>query len=130
MLSEDIPASFPKKILKIIIVKNGWIIAQAAPKIVCLYRTLISRHVRKYNNSRYSQISFKFIEIHPLDGDMSITGNSECLASNSMWFTLNISHYERLKTMDLSPCFLIIIERGWTCKLSKKSCCLCGIVIS
>jgi len=38
-------------------VVNGWITAHAAPNTVCLYRTLMSRHVRKYRSSRYAQSS-------------------------------------------------------------------------
>jgi hypothetical protein len=40
-------ASFPKKRLKTTIVKNGWMIAHAAPSAVCLYRTFTSRQTRK-----------------------------------------------------------------------------------
>jgi len=40
ILSEGIFASFPKNKLKTTMVKNGWMIAQAAPNAVCLYRIL------------------------------------------------------------------------------------------
>jgi hypothetical protein len=45
--SEGMPAKRPKKRLKTTIVMNGWMIAQDAPKAVCLYRTLMSRQARK-----------------------------------------------------------------------------------
>jgi hypothetical protein len=47
MLSDGILASFPKNRLNMTMVKIGWMIAQAAPSIVCLYLTFISRQVKK-----------------------------------------------------------------------------------
>ena len=45
--SDGIFASLPKNSEKTTIVKNGWMIAHAAPSAVCLYRTLMSRQMRK-----------------------------------------------------------------------------------
>src|SRR5437667_10462758 len=48
-----------------IIIITGWITAQAAPRIVCLYRTFTSRKVRKYNSSRYRHSSTRLIRCQP-----------------------------------------------------------------
>src|SRR5262249_54888773 len=45
--SEGIFARWPKKTANTIIVKPGWMMAQAAPSTVCLYRTWMSRQTRK-----------------------------------------------------------------------------------
>src|SRR5215470_15673682 len=45
--SDGIFPSLPKKMLNTTIVKNGWMIDQAAPSAVCLYRTFTSRQTRK-----------------------------------------------------------------------------------
>src|ERR1700732_87321 len=55
--SDPMLASLPKKIVNTIIARRGCRTAQAAPSAVCLYRTLTSRHTRKYSSSRYSQTS-------------------------------------------------------------------------
>ena len=44
---EGTPATRPRNRLKTIIVANGWRMAHAAPRTVCLYRTLTSRQVKK-----------------------------------------------------------------------------------
>src|SRR2546428_883423 len=56
--SEGMRASQPKMMLNTIIVMNGCSTAHPAPKIVCLYRTFMSRQIRKEKISRCSQTSF------------------------------------------------------------------------
>src|SRR5688500_12364775 len=50
-------ANLLKISVKMSMVISGWITTQTAPISVCLYRTLISRKVRKYRSSRYAQRS-------------------------------------------------------------------------
>src|SRR4051812_19614804 len=54
-----------------IMAKTGWSIAQVIPRIVCLYLTWISRHVKKQSNSRYSQMAARSGLAHPLCGLIS-----------------------------------------------------------
>jgi hypothetical protein len=70
--SDGIFARLPKKMVNTTIVKSGWITAQEAPKIVCLYLTLISRHAKKYKSSRCSHSSLKSGKDQPRDGLMII----------------------------------------------------------
>src|SRR3954464_8991240 len=65
MPSEGILASRPKNKLNTSMVKTGCKIPHAAPNAVCLYRTLISRQVRKYRSSRYSHNSRSLSETQP-----------------------------------------------------------------
>jgi len=43
---------------------------------VCLYRTLMSRHVRKYKSSLYSHSSLSLSETQPREGSMRMIGIS------------------------------------------------------
>src|SRR5262249_59523066 len=55
--SEGMFARRLKMPVKINIVMNGWRTAQPIPKLVCLYRTLMSRQASNSNSSRCAQIS-------------------------------------------------------------------------
>ena len=58
MLSEGTLNPLLKNKVKTIISKNGWRIAHKIPREVCLYFTLMSRQVKKQNNSLNSHSSF------------------------------------------------------------------------
>src|SRR5687767_7244790 len=70
--SDGIRASRPKNRLNTTMVKKGWIMAHAAPSAVCLYLTLMSRHVRKYTSSRYCHNSRRRSDTHPVGGAISM----------------------------------------------------------
>src|SRR5215831_6838895 len=69
--SEGTRAGRPKNRLNTTIVRTGWMIAHATPNAVWRYRTLMSRHVRKYISSRYSHSSRSWSDTQPLDGRMT-----------------------------------------------------------
>src|SRR5438105_2657648 len=76
MPSEGIPARRPKKIEKTTIVITGWSTAQAAPRMVCAYRTFISLQARNPTSSRCSHSSRRPSARHPRGGSMRRTGAS------------------------------------------------------
>src|SRR5215472_1798055 len=63
--------------------------AQVAPRTVCLYRTLTSRHVRKYSSSLNSHSSRSFKATQPREGLMMVTGMGEPLPRS--WSPLHLT---------------------------------------
>ena len=59
--------------MKMIIISKGWITAHEPPRIVCLYRTEMSRQIRNQSSSRNSSSSFQSIESHPDRGRITIS---------------------------------------------------------
>ena len=55
---------------------KGWRIAQAGPSTVCLYRTEMSRQIRKASSSRCDHISLQSMPIHPERGRITSSGVS------------------------------------------------------
>ena len=67
----------PKKMVKTIIIINGWSTAQATPRAVCLYRTLTSRQARKKTSSRAFQSSRTFKNCQPTGGSITVSEGIE-----------------------------------------------------
>jgi len=72
--SEGIFAKPPKKIVKMTMVRSGWRTAQAIPRPVCLYRSLMSRSVKEVTSSRYAQSSCRSTGTHFRGGRMIRVG--------------------------------------------------------